>query len=340
MQSVPAPALAVPVSRQASFSEIPIISLSALGHGDEAEAATIEAIRRASEEVGFFYARDHGVSDRLTRDVFAQCRRFFELPTAQREQLRLSNSTCFRGYLSVGERGANLDRPRDLLEALNLGPELGADDPFVRDGKPLHGGNQWPAGLPGFKEALLAYYASMEAFGRRLLQGFALAAGMPRDAFDAQYRKPLTQLRLLHYPAQQAVVDNMLGARAHRDVGLFTILLQDEVGGLEVCNAAGEWVVAPPVPETFIINVGEMMKLVTNDCFASALHRVVNRYGRERYSVPFFFNPDYDATLSVLPQFINPIRGPLFPPIHVGEHMFNFYRNLWPGAGSTAAPAS
>ncbi|WP_249780997.1 2-oxoglutarate and iron-dependent oxygenase domain-containing protein [Bradyrhizobium sp. dw_78] len=325
------------MSRQANFSEIPIISLSALGRGDEAEAATIEAIRRASEEVGFFYAKDHGVSDGLTHDIFTQCRRFFELPKEQREQLRLSNSACFRGYLSVGERGANLERPRDLLESLNIGPELGADDPFVQAGKPLHGGNQWPAGLPGFKETLLAYYAGMEAFGQRLLQGFALAAGMPRDALDAQYRKPLTQLRLLHYPAQQAIVDNMLGARAHRDVGLFTILLQDGVGGLEVCNAAGEWVVAPPVPDTFVINVGEMMKLITNDHYASALHRVVNRSGRERYSVPFFFNPDYDATLSALPQFIAANEASRFKPIHAGEHMFNFYRNLWPSAGSTAA---
>ena len=337
MQPVPSPAVAVPLSRQANFSEIPVISLSALGRGDQAEARTIEAIRRASEEVGFFYAKDHGVSDSLMRDVFTQCHRFFELPTEQRELLRLSNSACFRGYLSVGERGANLNRPRDLLEALNLGPELGADDPLVRQGTPLHGGNQWPAGLPGFTEALRAYYVSMEALGQRLLQGFALAMGMERHALDAQYRKPLTQLRLLHYPAQEVMVDNMLGARAHRDVGLFTILLQDDVGGLEVCNAAGEWVVAPPVPDTFVVNVGEMMKLVTNDRYASALHRVVNRSGRERYSVPFFFNPDYDATLSVLPQFVEANRAPLFEPIHAGEHMFNFYRNLWPSAGSTAA---
>jgi len=79
------------------------------------------------------------------------------------------------------------------------------------------------------------------------------------------------------------------------------------------------------------------MKLVTNDRFASALHRVVNRSGRERYSVPFFFNPDYDATLSALPQFVEANQAPQFEPIHAGEHMFNFYRNLWPGAGSTAA---
>jgi isopenicillin N synthase-like dioxygenase len=102
-------------------------------------------------------------------------------------------------------------------------------------------------------------------------------------------------LRLLHYPVQAQAVDEMMGARSHRDVGMFTILLQDDVGGLEVCNAAGEWIVAPPIENTLIVNVGEMMKLLTNDHFASALHRVVNRSGRQRFSVPYFFNPDYDT---------------------------------------------
>jgi isopenicillin N synthase-like dioxygenase len=129
----------------------------------------------------------------------------------------------------------------------------------------------------------------------------------------------------------------MLGARPHRDTGMFTILLQDDVGGLEVRNASGEWIVAPPVAGTLVVNVGEMMKLLTNDHFASALHRVVNRSGRQRFSVPFFFNPDYDTMLSTLPQYIDAQRPAQFAPVHVGQHMLNFYRNLWPGAAAAGA---
>jgi isopenicillin N synthase-like dioxygenase/dienelactone hydrolase len=327
----------LPPSRQASFSEIPVISLAALSEGGAAEAATVDAIRRASEQVGFFYATDHGVVPAQLAGILEQARRFFALPKAELEKISIVGSPVFSGYLGVGERGANQQRPRDLLEAFNVCTERGAEDPHVRSGTPLHGANFWPGELPGFKEAVLGYYEAMHHLGLRLLQGFAMALGLPRDAFDAQYRAPVSQLRLLHYPKQDAAVEEMLGARPHRDTGMFTILLQDDVGGLEVRNASGEWIVAPPVAGTLVVNVGEMMKLLTNDHFASALHRVVNRSGRQRFSVPFFFNPDYDTMLSTLPQYIDAQRPAQFEPVHVGQHMLNFYRNLWPGAAVAGA---
>jgi isopenicillin N synthase-like dioxygenase/dienelactone hydrolase len=326
-----------PPSRQASFSEIPVISIASLGSADAAEAATIEAIRKASEEVGFFYITDYGIEPAKMRDIFEQCRRLYDLPTAELQKMRLANSPCFAGYLSVGERGANANRPRDLLEAFNVCTELPPDDPFVTKKIPLHGANQWPASLPGFRDSVLDYYRAMDKLGARLLQAFAMALGLDRDALNDQYRKPISQLRLLHYPAQDQAVDEMMGARSHRDVGMFTILLQDNVGGLEVCNAAGEWIVAPPIENTLIVNVGEMMKLLTNDHFASALHRVVNRSNRQRFSVPYFFNPDYNTQLSTLAQYIDEAHPAQFKPIHVGEHMFNFYRNLWPNTAAGAA---
>jgi isopenicillin N synthase-like dioxygenase/dienelactone hydrolase len=331
-------AVALPPSRQASFSEIPVLSIEALGRGDAAEAALIGQIRKASEEVGFFYVKDHGVGAELVEGIFEQCRRFFALPKAEREALRITNSKVFAGYLSVGELGANQSRPRDLLEAFNVCTELGVDDPYVKQGKPLYGANQWPASLPALKETVLAYYDAMDHLGRRLLQAFAMALDLPREALDHQYGKPISQLRLLNYPAQESAMEEMLGARPHRDTGMFTILLQDDAGGLEVGNASGEWIVAPPIDGTFVVNVGEMMKLLTNNHFASALHRVVNRSGRQRFSVPFFYNPDYETRLATLPQFDSAERPTPFKPIHVGEHMFNFYRNLWPSApGGTAA---
>ena len=138
--------------------------------------------------------------------------------------------------------------------------ELGPDDLEVRAGTPLHGVNQWPACLPELRDQVMRYYGAMDGLMRRLLTGFALAAGLPRDGFDHWFEKPLTQMRLLHYPAQQVVQDNMIGARAHRDFGFFTILLQDGTGGLEVSNQSGEWVVAPPIEGMFVVNVAEMLK--------------------------------------------------------------------------------
>jgi isopenicillin N synthase-like dioxygenase len=321
--------------RRAEISEIPIIDIGELGREAAGESAVVAAIRAACEGVGFFYVTNHGVEPAMIGGIFAECRRFFVLPQGERDALLLTNSPHYRGYLPIGARGANADRPRDLLESFNVARELGEDDPFVRAGKPLHGPNQWPASLPGFRDFILTYYAAMEGLMRRLLEALALAMGEKRGALLEQYRKPLTQLRLLHYPQQSLATGEMIGARPHRDIGVLTILLQDEVGGLEVLNGQDEWVVAPPIPGTFVINLGEMARRMTNDGFVAAQHRVVNRYGKERYSVPFFINPDYDAVLAPLPEFAGSGASLPYEPIEVGQFMHNFYRNLWPSAGKT-----
>jgi isopenicillin N synthase-like dioxygenase len=323
------------ISRRADFSEIPMIDISALGTSGSAETKTVRAIRDASEHVGFFYIVDHGLLPDDIDAVFKSCERFFSIPQPQRDALYLINSPNYRGYLPIGALGRN-ERPRDLLESFNVGMELGPDDPAVKEGKPLHGVNQWPTELPGFRDAILHYYGLMDQLMHRLLQGFAMACDLPRDGFDRWFGKPLTQMRLLHYPTQETVRDNMIGARPHRDFGFFTILCQDEVGGLEVSNQSGEWVVAPPLEGSFVINVAEMMKLVTNGRFSSALHRVINRYGRERYSIPFFANPSYDVTLSPLPQFVDEQHPAQFGAYDVGREMLNFYSGLWPSAGKSA----
>jgi isopenicillin N synthase-like dioxygenase len=328
------------ISRRADFSEIPVIDIGALGRADAAELEVVKAIRDASMHVGFFYVTNHGIAPDETRGMFAACERFFSLPQVQRDKLYLINSPSYRGYLPIGVLGQNTERPRDLLESFNVGTELGPDDSDVRSGKPLHGGNQWPDDLPGFRDAIIRYYGLMDALMRRLLQGFALAAELPRDGFDRLFRRPLTQMRLLHYPAQDVPQGNMIGARAHRDFGFFTILLQDDVGGLEVSNQAGEWVVAPPMEGAFVVNVAEMLKLTTNGRFSSALHRVINRYGRERYSVPFFANPSYDAVLAPLPQFVDDAHPAQFGPYPVGEQMLSFYRGLWPSAGKNTGKSA
>jgi isopenicillin N synthase-like dioxygenase len=326
----------VATSRRADFSEIPVIDIGELGRGTPAETKAVLAIRDSCENVGFFYAADHGIARAQQAGMFEQCRRFFALPQSERDALLLTNSPHYRGYLPIGARGSDIKRQRDLLESFNIGPERGAEDPFVRAGKPLHGPNQWPANLPGFRDALLDYYRAMEALTATLLQGFSLAMGLERDALAPMFGNPVSQLRLLHYPDQKGEVVDMIGARAHRDFGVFTILLQDEVGGLEVLNNSGEWVVAPPIADTFIINLGLMMRHLTNDAYLAAEHRVINRYGRERYSIPFFINPDYDATLATLAKFTADGKSN-YEPVHAGEKLHAFYHGLWPSAGKGAA---
>jgi isopenicillin N synthase-like dioxygenase len=316
------------------FDEVPLIAIGALGRGDAAEAETIRQIRHAAERVGFFYIADHGVPAAATKDILEQARRFFDLPATQREAILLTRSPCYRGYLPFGARGDNAARPPDILESFNVGPELGPDAPEVRAGTPLHGPNQWPEGLPGFRSAVLAYYAALETLMRRLVDALALALELPREALRGQYRRPLTQLRLLHYPPQPPLIDDQFGVRAHQDTDFLTILLQDDKGGLEVRNHAGDWILAPPRPGTFVVNVGEMLELVSSGRFPATLHRVINRSGVERYSVPFFISPDFDTVLQPLPHWRDEAQQPA-APFHVGNSMAAFFSGLWPSAGTS-----
>jgi isopenicillin N synthase-like dioxygenase len=331
--------MAVAAQRKVTVGEIPVIDISSLGGDPAAEAAVVAQIRRACEATGFFYIAHHGIAPATVAEIFRQSRRFFALPLAARSAIHLTRSMHYRGYLPIGERGADRARKPDLLESFTVGRELGADDPSVRAGVPLHGPNQWPDGLPGFREALLDYHGQLDALARRLLVGFALALGLPRDGLDASHRDPINSIRLLHYPPQPDPGFELLGARPHTDTGIFTILLQDEHLGLEVADEAGEWLVMPPIPGTFVINIAEVMTALTNGRYASARHRVVNAYGADRYSVPFFVNPDYDAMVAPLPQFVDHDHPAAFQPYRAGDALHTLFRNLWPGAGQVDSAA-
>lgn len=322
-------------SRVADFSEIPVVDVGPLGSGGMAEQETVRQIREACEGVGFFYVQNHGVQETAVNVILDEARRFFALPEASLHDLLLQNSQVFRGYLPPGKRGNNKKRPPDILHAFNLGPELGPEDPSVQAGKPLHGPNQWPeeSELPGFRQAVMAYYSGMEILMHRILAGIALVLELPRDHFDRWFTRPLTQMRLLYYPPQPDNVDSMIGARAHQDTDFFTLLLQDDVGGLEVRNNSGEWIAVPPRQDMFVFNVGDMLETATGGRFVAAWHRVVNRTGnRARFSVPFFVSPDFDARVEPLVNF-SAEDEQRYQPLHVGRYMTDFFEGLWPSPG-------
>jgi len=317
-------------ARQVPFSSVPVIDLAPLGGSDEAaRRRTAQAIGRACEEVGFLYIANHGIPDSLLQHTFDEAKRFFALPLAEKMKLDIANSANYRGYFPLKGETTDVTAMGDLKEGFDLMRELGPDDPDVRAGKPLHGPNQWPAEdvLPGFRQSILAYYAAMEALAQRLLRGMALSLDLEEGFFAARTRKALAYLRLLHYPPQQGMIDEReIGCGAHSDYGCLTILAQDAVGGLQLRNSAGEWIEAPPIPGTFVINLGDQMARWTNERFQATPHRVINRSGRERYSIPFFFDPDFDAVIECLPSCQGPGNPPKHPPITGGEHLLSMLK--------------
>jgi isopenicillin N synthase-like dioxygenase len=325
--------MVVATSRQADFSEIPVIDIGALGQGDAAERSVIESICQACEEVGFFYISNHGVPQQLIDELFVQSERFFRLPEGERRKIHIAQSPYFRGYHPPDTLGPDAPPSKiaNMLDSFNLATDLPPSHPFVKAGIPLYGANQWPDSLPGFRETVSGYYDRMLQLKNRLLSAFAMALGLPRDYFDPQYSDPLTQMRLLHYPPQPTEdVGERIGSQPHADSGAFTILLQGAVGGLEVMNKAGEWIMAPPIRGTFVVNIAELIMCASNNRFSSTRHRVVNRSGRERFSVPFFVSPNYETVVEPLPQFIGENDQARFRPIHVGPYTLALYRQFWP----------
>lgn len=163
----------------------------------------------------------------------------------------------------------------------------------------MSGPNAWPS-VPGFKSTVAAYYAEVLTLARRLVRLFALVLQLPETYFDGMVRKPGAMGRLLHYPPQPPDDPLALGIGSHTDIECFTILAQDSQPALQILNVKGEWIEAPPIPGTFVVNIGDMLSRWSNDVFISTVHRVLNVTGKERYSIPFFFGPSYDTVIEPL----------------------------------------
>jgi isopenicillin N synthase-like dioxygenase len=324
--------MSLAASRERPIERIPLIDFSEFLAGAPAGRRRVAAaIAEACETIGFLYLANHGVPQAKIDTTFAAARFFFDLPLEirMREEL-LSTPARTRGYMPLRARHYPGTGAPDLMEAFKVQQELPTDDPDIRAGDRVHQINRWPAGYPEFRATVLDYFDEMTRLSHRLLRAFALALDLEEDYFLQFYRKPLTQLSLIHYPPQPpAAPEDEYGVRPHADATAFTILAQDEVGGLQVQNPDGGWIPVQPIAGTYVINIGDMMARWTNDRFASTKHRVFNRTGRERFSLPFFGIPDFEAVVSCLPTCEGPERPAKYEPLHVGAFMRRKFSIDW-----------
>ncbi len=306
--------------------DIPVIALSGLRAGGRAERERIGAeIGRAARGLGFFSVAEHGISQDLVDEVFLQSRTFFALPPAEKQRLTVANSTSYRGYVRLGEEKLDPALAGDVKECFNAGPDLAADDPDVLAGTPYHAPNQWPD-LPGFRETLTRFHAAALELVVLLHRAIAVDLGIEERYFDRYLSRAVGVLRLLHYPPHpEGAEANVYGAGAHTDYGNLTLLAQDGTGGLEVRTRDGAWVAVPPLPGTFVCNIGDCLMRWTNDVYVSNAHRVVNRSGRERYSIAYFGDPNSDALVSCLPSCVAPGERPKYAPVSYADYLRGRY---------------
>ncbi len=308
-----------PDPRSPSLDEIPVIDIGPLRRGSPSDVPDVATrLGRACEDVGFFYIANHGVPQTLIDRAFDASGRFHAQPLAEKDQLTIN--AFHRGYIAAKSYALDSGLKPNLSESWVMMHEVAESDP--RFGRPLQGPNQWPASLAGWRDTILEYNNALAAVGQALLPAFAAALGLPLTYFNDMFDRPTTFLRLLHYPPQPPdSPENQFGSAPHTDYGCITILSQDDVGGLHVRTRTGEWIAAPPIPGTFVVNLGDVMARWTNDRFVSTPHRVINRSGRERYSIPFFFDPGMDAVIECLSSCTKPGEPPKYEPITYGEYL-------------------
>ncbi len=309
-------------SRAPAAGEIPVVDVAGLAGGDlSARRRVARRIGAACRDVGFFYVTGHGFSDRYMAETFDRVRRFFALPVEVKNRVSISASPHNRGYVPLEGESLDPSRRPDLKEAFNIGRDLAPDDPDVLAGRPFHGVNQWPD-LPGWRAAMTGHYDRMKELCETLHRAFALDLGLPEEFFAPSLDRPLATLRILRYPPHPGpVAPDRLGCAPHTDYGDVTVLAQDGVEGLEVRARGGEWLEAPALPGAFLCNIGDLLMRWTNDVYVSTPHRVVNRSGRERYSMAFFHDPNDDAEISCLDACVSDDRPPRYEATTGGRYL-------------------
>jgi isopenicillin N synthase-like dioxygenase len=283
----------------------------------------VRQVADAGERFGFFQVVNHGIADGLTRSIWEYTERFFAQDAHTKRLLNRTKENS-RGYYDR-ELTKNA---RDLKEVLDLAqlpfPELPDDDPANHH--EIDGFNQWPA-IDGFRSTIESWLQACNTVSLHLLSAFCMgldeAPTRLHHAFDPVHT---SFLRMNHYPLDDLLDPDEAGGitplgdmalHHHSDAGALTVLLQDDVGGLQVAHE-NSWIDVAPIPGALVVNTGDMMQVWSNDRYRAALHRVLPRTDRTRYSLPYFFNPSYTTDYAPLPGAVGPSGQPHYDTINWG----------------------
>ncbi|MDD1428463.1 isopenicillin N synthase family oxygenase [Dolichospermum sp. ST_sed9] len=294
-------------------SQVPVIDISALISRSEHQEIVASAINQACQEYGFFYIIGHGVDEDLQLRLEQLSREFFTQDLATKTEIQMALAgKAWRGYFPVG--GELTSGKTDLKEGIYFGTELTENHPLVKASTPMHGANLFPSNIPLFHETVLEYMDAMTQLGHHLMAGISLSLGLEASYFIDRYTaNPLTLFRIFNYPPDLLNSEQRWGVGEHTDYGLLTILKQDNSGGLQVKSKSG-WIDAPPIPGSFVCNIGDMLELMTGGLYKSTPHRVKNISNRNRLSFPFFFDPNFDVEVK---------------PIKLGSVVNNDHEERW-----------
>ncbi|KAI9829145.1 MAG: hypothetical protein M1832_000168 [Thelocarpon impressellum] len=328
----------------ASSATLPIIDIAAFLPGSDAtldeKARCADALSTACRETGFFYLTGHGIPTERTDEIVQLARAFFltasdeEKASIARQGAGVGRGDGARGYQRVGENVTQ--GKRDWHEAVDLYRDIDAGEPPYAL---CRGVNLWPRTPEGLRESYQAYIRQLAVLGEAVVgaMGFALDPA-DADVFADHTREGFWGMRLIGYPPPPAASTLPDGDEVgfscgeHSDYGCLTFLSTDASrGALQVKHRAAGWIVADPIPGAFVVNIGDMMEHWTNGLWKSTRHRVMHAGDDWRISVPFFFEPDFEARIEPLETCVKRTGGTaIFAPLRYGDHLLqkvggNFY---------------
>ena len=280
--------MAYATAKSVNHSLIPVVDIGPLRDGSD-PLAVARALHQASQDVGFIYISNHGIAPETLSAVRQTALDFFSGPPEIKESARITAK--HRGWLSQGGARMGDDQKADLKESFVWGWQDSAG--ATPEDHSLRGANNWPAALPALETAAMRWFGEAHAVAAQLMRGFALGLDKPEDLFLAAGGQPMSRGSFVYYPPQPAEMGvDQFGVGPHTDFGVLTVLAQDDVGGLQVQTVEGDWIDAPPLADTLVVNVGDLLARWTNDSYISTPHRVVNSSGRERLSMVLAYDPE------------------------------------------------
>ncbi|KAI9749859.1 MAG: hypothetical protein M4579_006706 [Chaenotheca gracillima] len=345
--------------------DIPLIDFSHYLHGDAATKQTIaSSILNGFRTAGFIYLKNHGIPSPTVQNAFSTSASFFTRSQSQKDALKWTTAEANRGYVAHGREKVTQIMDRSEVETLRTSnPDLKESMEIGRDneeGMP----NRWPTAENGvndedgkvFKDTMKSFFDTCQTLNVQVMRCIALGMGIEENYFDSFTDVGDNTLRLLHYPSvDKGVFKQNVGqvrAGEHSDYGSITLLFQDARGGLQVLSPKGTFVDATPIPDTIVVNAGDLLARWSNDLIKSTNHRVVEPPARpvsslstsssadghsssdpvdgdgdtgtypSRYSIAYFCNPNFDKFIDALPGTWEE-TGKKYPGVMSGKYLYD-----------------
>lgn len=302
-----------------SFGEIPVIDLGPLRSGTNPQSVA-RALHRASCEVGFIYVSNHGIPNALIQQTRQIGLDFFRQDLALKQKVRINQN--HRGYLGPGAAVMQDDVLPDLKESFVWGHELLPEEQGLDPAPLFRGHNQWPDSPATLKSLAQRYFEAAHEVAETLLCAFAMGLDLSPDFFLRSSERPISRASLTYYPPQPAEAPcRQFGVGPHTDFGVLTVLCQDHVGGLQVQGVnSDEWIDAPPIEGTLVVNVGDLLARWSNDRYRSTPHRVINHKQQERLSLVLAYDPNHETWVDPA-ETQDPNHAAKYEPIRCGDYL-------------------